>query len=405
MICRICGSENLTSVLRLPSTPPGDHFVSSPDVVQSCYPLQIMLCKSCGLAQLDTVVPPADIYSRYLYTTKSSPGLDAYFAGSAAAIRAAVPLMSDQLVLDIGSNDGTLLRCLQPYARVVGVDPAEHIASAADAAGIPTVAAWWTRETAETIRRTHGPASLITATNVMANVDDIHPWLEAVTDAIADDGTFVIETGYWPDLVEKLLLETVEHEHLSYFSVRSLRCLAVRHDLRLVRVEHTESKGGSIRAYFQRRSVPHTIWGADDNFLERREVALNVADFQRRAEAICTQVHDIARTSVLQGRTVMAYGASIGGTTLLYACDLNSVVECMLDDNPERYGLFTPGAHLPVMSSAAMAQADDVVVLAWRYFDRIRAAHPEFKGRYIVPLPQVIVHDARTGEVTVQHAA
>lgn len=380
-------------MLRLAPTPPGDHFLT-PETLrfQPCYPLHVLQCLACGHAQLDTVVPPEAIYSGYLYATSHSPGFDRYLRSVAHRIVASVPLTADDLVLDIGSNDGTLLRAFAEVsgARVHGVDPAAQIAATAD---VPTTVGWWTPDTARHVVATVGQAKLITAVNVFANVDDLDSFMAAIHVALEPHGIFVIETGHWPSIVRGHGFETIEHEHLSYFSLRSLRQLANKYGYRLLRAEHTPSKGGCIRVYLQREDVPIrdiTIWSGDDRWIESQlEVECPTDTVQRDADELFTRLYLTVEDIVGAGHSVYAYGASVGGTTLLYAAGLNGLVAAVLDDNPVRHGFVTPGAHLPVRPSAAIANTEHVVVLAWRYFDQIQAKHRAWKGRFIVPLPAI----------------
>jgi SAM-dependent methyltransferase len=252
--CRMCDSAELHVILRLEPTPPGDHYVTAAalDVPQPAYPMTLVMCERCGLAQLPDVVDPEILYRDYIYNTSISLGLVRHFDEYAAAVieRAAVP--AESLVIDIGSNDGTLLRAFKNRGmRVLGVDPARDVARKATEAGLETRTDFFDSRVAVEIRRERGPAAIVTANNVFANVDDLQEFVEGVRLVLAPDGVFVFETGYFPDLVNQSIIDNIYQEHLSYYSVKPLLQFFRRHGMQLVAVDHEPTKGGSIRGFVQ----------------------------------------------------------------------------------------------------------------------------------------------------------
>jgi SAM-dependent methyltransferase len=365
--------------------------------------MTLVMCRRCGLAQLPDVVDPEILYREYIYSTSISLGLVEHFDRYAASVleRAAVPARS--LIVDIGSNDGTLLGAFKRRGmRVLGVDPARDVARRATEAGLETVNEFFDTAVAERIRREHGAAAVVTANNVFANVDDLHEFTEAVRLLLAADGIFVFETGYFPDLVRQRIIDNIYQEHLSYYSVMPLQRFFPRHGMQLAGVEHTPTKGGSIRGFVQPAGRGSRIpKGVLDELAGREETdgfdrPERLADFSDRIGALRSNLVSLVGDLCERGRAIAGYGASVGVTTLLYYFDLGGVLSFLVDDNPVRHGRFTPGHHIPVVSSDALyhRRPDDVLVLAWRYAAPIMARHDRYRregGRFIIPLPEVEV--------------
>lgn len=378
--CRLCDSSKLELILSFTPTPPGDQYLETPQP-QTCYPLDLMVCGSCGAVQLADTVDPALIYTHYTYTTSISPGLSAHFDKYAADVLERVQPKAGGYVVDIGSNDGTLLRAFKARGyQVLGVDPASVIASQARASGIPTTCGYFGTVLAAYLREQQGPASIITANHIMANVADLHDFIEGVKTLLAPDGTFVFETGYWPSIRDKRLIDTIEHEHIHYFAVEPLNAFFKRHGLQMIWLEQQPTKGGSLRGFVQHRDKPY------DEFMEWKA---DLQEWAQQIEALRAQLAVVIARKPKSERWV-GYGAAVGSTLLSHYFGFGDVLSELWDDNASRHGLFSPGYHLPVVPPNS-SHADKIVILAWRYADRIMAQHPEHAGKWLIPLPDVRV--------------
>lgn len=398
--CRLCGSRELTNILPLPSTPAGDHFVPRDKLAQAQpdFPMDVYLCRSCGLAQLLDVVSPSFLYGEYLYRTSISLGLAEHFRRYANAVVDFLQPGKDALTVDIGSNDGTLLKFFRERGcKVLGVDPASSLAEEATQAGIPTMARFFDAETAQEILATHGPAKLITANNVFANIDDIDTFIAGIDQLMAPDGAFVFETGYWPDLVQNRVVDNIYHEHLSYFSVTPLDAFFRRHGMLLVDIHHSDSKGGSIRGIVRRIATGEIPTETVKTFLAAEEAfGLREPDtyrfLPRLMEDIRKSFSSLSQECKANGKTLAGYGASVGVTTLLYALGLGKDVQFLVDDNPIKHGLHSPGHHIPVLPSSVLYERkpDYVILFPWRYANNIMGKHAAFTdqgGKFVLPLP------------------
>lgn len=399
--CRLCGSRDLELVIPLVATPVADDFVpaSRANAPQETFPLDTFLCGSCGLVQLLDVVDPGSIYEQYLYVTKSSPGLVEHFRLYADEVVVRTGLERGRFVVEIGSNDGTLLSWFQQHGmRVLGVDPASEIAKVATTEGIETIPACFTLDRARQIRRDRGPADLIVANNVVANIDDLQGLALSIRELLAPAGVFVVETGYLADLVRNLVFDNIYHEHLCYHSVKPLASFFARHDMELFDVQHVPTKGGSIRVFAQRRGtgrpvdaqVAAMIAAENAQGLYRAETYRTLC---RTLDRLRDSLLDVVAGLKLRGRSIAGYGASHSVTTLVHHFGVADYLQFLVDDNPRKHHLFSPGHHLPVLPSSALAERkpDYVVVLPWRFADTIVGRNRPFMeagGRFIVPVPE-----------------
>lgn len=400
--CRICGRRELELVIPVAATPVGDAYAPPERSAQfdQLFPLDVYLCRSCGLVQLLDVVREDFVYGDYLYETSVSLGLAEHFQKYADEAIQRLELSGSDLVVDIGSNDGTLLRSFKRAGiRVLGVEPARRLAEKACLSGIDTISAFFTKGLAERIRSEKGEVGLITANNVLANVDQLDEFVQGIKELLHSRGCFVFETGYLLDLVKNLLFDNIYHEHLCYFSVRPLQKLFSRHGLELFHVSRITTKGGSIRGWVQISSGPQKVSDQVQEFIRMEDDARlydpsTYARLVKRIEGRKEKLHKLLQEECTKGKRTVGYGASVGVTTLLYHFQLADFISFLVDDDPRRHGLVSPGLHIPVWPSSKIYedQIDNVLLLAWRYADTIMKKHAVFTehgGKFIQLLPNV----------------
>ncbi|MBE9116860.1 class I SAM-dependent methyltransferase [Lusitaniella coriacea LEGE 07157] len=402
--CRLCDSKNLELVIQPAATPPGDRYVAAEalDKVQETYPLDVFFCQDCGLLQLIDVVDPDILYGNYIYTTSISLGLVEHFRQYAIDVLQRINPPASALVIDIGSNDGTILRHFQDRGmRVLGVEPAAHIAQKATESGIETLATFFNPEVASEIKQKYGAATIITANNVFANIDDLPNTLEGIRHLLAPDGVFVMETGYCADTIRNDVFDNIYHEHLTYFNVKPLESFFRRHDMELIHVDHVATKGGSIRCTAQLKGGSRPVSPSVKAMIDA-EVRLGMdratpyLEFAAKIQGVKEQLLDLLKDLKAQGKTIAGYGASVGVTTLLYYFELSELLSFLVDDNPIRHDLFSPGHHIPVLPSQELYERkpDYVLILAWRYAEPIMSKHQAYLaqgGHFIQFLPELKV--------------
>lgn len=399
--CRCCDSYDLELVFSLKPSPIGDAYVPPEKtcLTQPSYPIDLYMCKSCGLAQLIDVVDPNILYGEYIYVTGSSTGLSEHFQTYADSVIERCRLKPGSLVVDVGSNDGTLLRYFQQRGMsVLGVEPAAHIAAQATASGINSIASFFTPDLATKMVSDHGRAKLISANNVFANIDDLMSWVNAVEDLLDKDGVFVFESYYLADLVQNMVFDFLYHEHLSAFSVKPMQALFNRVGLELVVVERVSTKGGSLRYFVQRPGGPLI---KDDSVLtmlsHEEDMGLYCKEtfmaFAEKINGLKEQTKNFLALAKSNGKSIAGFGASITGTTLIYHFEIGEYLDYLIDDNSAKQGLLSPGLHLPVLPSSVLDERkpDYVVLLAWRFSETIISKNQAYLaggGQFLIPVPE-----------------
>lgn len=403
--CRLCDGAALVNVFSLAPTPLANAFVTRTDLgkAQQRYPLDIFFCESCGHVQLLDVIDPVVLYEHYVYVSGTSPVFVKHFKEYADYVTASFLPPRDGLVVDIGSNDGTLLRFFKEGGRrILGVDPAREITDQARASGIPTIVEFFTPALAARIREEHGPASVITSNNVIAHIDDLAAVMQGIRHLLAADGVFVFEVSYLADVVEKTLFDTIYHEHLDYHSVGPLVGFFSRCGLELIEAERVDTHGGSLRGVVQRKGGPRAVGSsvaralAQEKALELDQPA-TFRDFAAHIETLKTELIGLLKKLKAEGKRIAGFGAPAKTTTLMYHFGLEpGMIDFIVDDSPLKQGHFTPGMHIPVVPTQQLYERrpDYAVILAWNFAEPIMAKHAAFReggGRFIIPLPKVRV--------------
>jgi SAM-dependent methyltransferase len=403
--CRLCDKEDVVKVLSLVPTPLANAFVAADELSQpqDVYPLDLWLCNGCGHVQLLDVVDPKVLYKHYVYVSGTSPSFVRHFEDYSRYLLGTFPVPAGSLAVDIGSNDGTLLKCLKAAGlNILGIDPAEEIGEASRKAGIPTITAFFTQAVAERVVKEHGHAKFVTANNVIAHIDDLSEVMRGVQHLLAPDGIFAFEVAYLADTLEKTLFDTVYHEHLDYHSVEPFIPFFKAHGLELIEAMRVDTHGGSIRGVVQRAGGPRKP-GASLAALLRAEQALGLRkpatyrDFNAHIDQVGRDLTALLKKLSGEGKRIAGFGAPAKLTTLLYQFRIDpKLLDFIIDDSPLKQGKYTPGMHIPVVPAQALYERkpDYVVVLAWNFARPIMEKHAKFLedgGHFIIPLPSIEV--------------
>lgn len=406
--CRLCESEALTLIYKMPATPPVDNFrlPGEPEISLPSFPMDLYMCDACGHAQLLDVVDPQILYGNYIYTSSSSPDLDNHFKSYAERVSGYLQLRPEASILDVGSNDGLLLSKFKALGfEVLGIDPSAYVAAEAEARGIKTLVSFFDRSSVEKVLAAGGPFDLVTANNVFSHADNLREFATSVRDVLAENGTFVFEVSYLKDLVENVVIDYVYHEHLCQHSVKPLKQFMAACGLRLINVERIPTKGGSIRCYAKKAEDPTQPEPVVESMIAD-EIGFGLyqkATYDRlkaHVDAIAAKLNAMLDETLARGGSVASYGASATTTVLNALLGIAGKISFIVDDNPLRQNRLGPGFFAPVLSSAALSdfRPDIVVLSAWRFADPILAKNEEYLSRggcFIVPLPdiQVVKHE------------
>jgi len=402
-VCRACDSTNLLLFLQLGPTPVPNGFLRSNHRhrAEKFYPLDVCVCKDCGLVQLAHVVSPKVMFKNYVYIPSTSETMRTHFAALAKQAIRKTSAKKGNLVLDIGSNDGTLLKAFKSLGMdILGVDPAENLAKKANQEGVRTIAALFTKDLAKKIKKEHGPAKIITATNVVAHVHDLHDFFEGIKILLADDGLFISEFPYLIDLMEKVEFDTIYQEHLSYFSITPFDKLLKKHDLNLIDVQRLPVHGGSVRVFVSKKDIKESGNVKKLLQLEKKMGLLNqqtYLKFRRKVDKVRHELVQLLWRLRLDNKQIVGYGASAKGNIILNYCRIGpETLDYIVDSIPYKQGKFTPGMHIPIYPESKLLkdQPDYTLLLAWNFADEIIKKQAEYRkrgGKFILAIPKLTI--------------
>jgi SAM-dependent methyltransferase len=405
--CRICHSKRIINVFTLNPTPPADCFVTKNNLNKTSekFPLILAICDDCGYLHLPYVLHPEVSYTDYVYETQITIGLSQHYLDYAKEIVSFSGISEGSFVVDLGSNDGTMLDAFKKCGmKAFGVEPNEQIAGIANQNQLETVSDFFSSAVADRIMKRYGKAAIITANYMYANIDSVLEFTRNVKNLLDEKGLFVIQTGYHPEQMKINMFDYIYHEHFSYFSVKVLKQLLKQCGMELIHVSLHPAKGGSIRAIAQHRDGKRVLDKSVELFIKEEENAgmHDPETYIRFADEIDLRKKDLLnylQNIKSNGHAIVGYGASHSTTTLLHHFEMGDYIDYLVDDNPIKHGLYSPGYHLPVYPSKKLY--DDkpkyVLVLGWQHQDFIINRNKSFLdegGKFIIPLPKLkIVND------------
>ncbi len=404
--CQNCGHEPLIPIMDFGHHPPCDSLVRPAQLTkpEAFYPLHLFRCDRCGLVQIDYAVDPAELfYEEYPYMTGITGALKSNFDAMAGKVIETLRLQPGSLVVDIGSNDGTILQGFKTRGmRVLGVEPT-GIAKIANSRGITTLQAFFNQDVAQDVLKKEGPASLITAANVFAHVANLGPCLRGIHALLADNGTFISESHYLLDLIDTLQYDTIYHEHLRFYSIKPMQDMMKRFGFSVVDVERIPNHGGSIRVYAVKGTEGQP--SARMQELVKQEEAYGLYDsalyvtFKQRVEQSKWKLMHLLSDLKLKGHRIVGIGSPGRSSTVMNYCGIGPDY---LDYTAEqatslKVGLFTPGTHVPVVDEKKLFedQPDYALVLAWHLGETVprKLRSKGLRSKFIMPLPDPVILD------------
>jgi hypothetical protein len=371
-------------------------------------PLETYVCLDCALIQVPDNVPPG-FFSHYLYVSSSSDHLVRHFESFAGTIVERLLTPDNRRLTDIGSCDGVLLNAARALgADPLGIEPAANLAAIARAKGLDVINEYFSLDVANRALAAKGPMAAISMSNTFNVIDDLDAVVSGVRVMLADDGAFVVEVPQATDLIEHNEFDTIYHEHVSQFSVHSLAALFARHDMEIFDLEPLALHGGSMRTFVQKKGAGRAVSSRVAAAL-KRETDAGLFDeatyhaFRRRVEQNRSELTTLLRGLKSAGKTIAGYGAAAKGTTLLNYYGIGTdLLDFIADRNAMKHGLYSPGMHIPVVSTDAILdrRPDYLLILAWNFAGEIVAQQEEYArrgGRFILPIPALqVVDGART---------
>lgn len=409
--CRICGSNNLTSYLDLKQMPLPNNLFKTQEEALNCqkFELKVNYCNNCGLSQLSEVVDPRVLFSHYVYKSGVSQGYIDHCKQMTKDFKQKYDLnigSSADFIVDVAGNDCTLLEQFKqeiPGLRLLNVDPAKNLCEICKTKGIPAYNEFLTINTAMEVVRNHGLAQVVTATNVTAHVDDIRNFFLSVKFMLAYNGVFIIEFPYLVDTVEKNAFGQVYFEHLSYFTVTPLQRLCEETGMKIIDVQKFDIHDGTARVVishdYSNREIEESVYTFLDN--EKKLGYNSIGVYNAWEEKVSYNINELfnnifwlnTETKVKVG----AFGASAKGNTMLNTASLNyKDIMYIIDDTPEKQGMYSPGTGIPIVSVEELKNnpVDYLLILAPNFTKEIKKRlKGVFNGKYIIPVPEVKIED------------
>jgi len=401
-VCRICGSAELELLINYGPMPLAGAFAADGGM-SALFPLRLFHCNRCTLMQVLDVVDPDLVFRNYSYASSTTRTLREHFADMGPEIVERAGAMG-KFAVEFGCNDGVLMRpLLDAGANALGVDPSDVAFRASREQGWPLIAAYFTEGLARQMALKYGRAQLITCSNVFAHVDDVHSVVRGVAALLSDEGHFVMEAHYQGDLISLAQYDTVYHEHLCYYSIRSLAELFHPYGLRIADAKRIPIHSGSIRVTVVREQSTFPSSPVVNQMLEE-EQEWDVRKFTEQVGARRTSLRRLVLDLKAAGRRIAAYGAAGRVTILLNYCELGQgLIEYVVDASPLRQGRYVPGVDVPIVTPERFREAppDYAILSAWNYEAEIVEKEQCFLsggGVFIVPLPDLRLVEARALE-------
>lgn len=383
--CRLCGAKMPRTLIDLGRTPLANAYLTADQVLRTRepnYPLRVRVCDSCLLVQVEETVPAESIFTDYAYFSSYSSSWVDHARRYAATMIERYALGAESMVMEVASNDGYLLRHFHEKGiPVLGIEPAENVAEAARAIGIPTEAVFFGTDTAMEIAATHGSADLIAANNVLAHVPDIFGFVAGFVAVLKPNGVVTFEFPHLLNLIEQVQFDTIYHEHYSYLSLLVVERVLRSTGLRAFDVERLPTHGGSLRVHACQAGGPYSARpGLRAVRQAEKKAGLDKSAcydaFAGRVAAVQQEFRSFVAERKASGRCVAAYGAAAKGNTFLNSCGMTDRdIAWVADRNPVKQGKLLPGSHIPIVPPEAMQRSppDDLIILPWNLAAEVTA--------------------------------
>ena len=409
-VCRFCLEKKLKPFIHFGNVPlAGGFFSKNASILdfekERLYPLEICFCTNCGLVQASDVVDSKLLFENYFYFSSAIGTVVSHFEEYAQSLSALVSSPKKTFAVEIGCNDGVFLRPLiKKGFKVLGVDPAANVIKTLKKK-LPILQGYFGEQVAKKIVKDHGQADIILGSNSLAHIDDMHDVARGIKLLLKPNGLLSMETHYVGTLIKEYQYDFMYHEHQSYYSLLSLSHFFSMYEMEVYDAQKVALHAGSMRYFVQHKLTGTRKVTARVKRLLAREKEQHLgsfATFRTFSSHIASTRKDLLNLLAKlkkQGKTVAGYGASGRATIIMSYCGITKDhIDYVIDDAPAKQGAFTPGNHLPIMSSSILKDSkkrpDYCLVLAWSFIDEIRKRNPEYLksgGKFITPLPNVRV--------------
>jgi len=391
--CRLCKSLRLKKVYEFKKNPIGDDYQKTRSKTK-LYDLILNKCKACKFVQLSNVIDPKKVYGEYLYVTNTSFGLKEHFYRLVDKLVSKKIIKKSSRVLEIGSNDGTLLKYIKKKCEfAAGVDPAAHLFKHKS---IKNIKGLFSERLSKKIKKDYNTFDILIANNVIANIDDLYDVFKGIKNLLQKDGFLIIETFSLNGIIQKNLVDNIYHEHLSYFSIKSFQKFAKKFNLYLYDVEFLSVKGGSLRFIFQNKKIK-TSAKVKKNINQEEKILKNLdtklLNLKKINQNNKIKLHQLISDCEKKKLNYYGFGASVGTTTLIYDFGLTKKIKYIFDNEKRRSNLYLPGTNIKVLNPSKIKKMkiNIIIIFAWRYAKQILRRNKKLfskNTRFVVPLPR-----------------
>lgn len=400
--CKVCGIGKLKEFLTLGEMPPVNAFINSKEIEkEKRYPLTLAYCSECFLVQLINIVPPSELFSNYLHLSSASASNVNHLKELAEYVTKRFNVSRNTKILEIGSNDGTLLSFFKKYSsNILAVEPAQNLFSVSKSKGIETIPTFFSQKVAQKILEKKGRFDIIIAINVVPHTPNVLDLLKGVSTILNSNGTFIMEGVYALETILSGEFDTVYHEHVYTFSLHSLISTFKLANLTVIDVEKIPEQGGSLRIFAKQaqqdikpsKRVNYLLEEEQKLGLTRREIYEKLSP---RVEGFKERFKEIIKSEKKSGKLI-GIGAPARGVVILNYCGLDRKdIDYIVDDTTLKQGKVTPGVHIPIKSWEALKSEGNrnFILLSWNYSDSLLPRlKPKFSGsKVIVPFPELEV--------------
>lgn len=402
--CRVCKSTNLSKYLDLGLLPLSNNLEPTEQLAKDKkrFPLQVMFCNDCGLSQLSVVIDPKELFSYYTYVSGINQGYKNHCRQMAIDLKEKFGLTKDSFMIDIASNDGSLLKQFKEEIglEVIGVDPAANLTKIAEENGIPSLTDFWGLDVIFKIGKR---ADLLTATNVAAHLDNLSEFMVACRAMLKKNAVLIIENPYLIDFIDNQEYDTIYFEHLTYWSLLPMITLCTKFHLKVIAAEKQEIHGGSMR-YIIAREESDLEASPELEKICSEEIRRGFNEFETYSnwsDKVMTHITNF-RNNLLdlkkQNKTIIGFAASAKGNTLLNCANIDKdIINCIIDETPEKIGKYYPGVGIPIVGLENIMKIlpDYIVILSWNFQKEIIAKVKDlgYIGKFIIPIPSWEVID------------
>lgn len=396
--CQVCSSTKLYSIIFLGYLPPVNAMPLINEVPreQQSFPANMLYCQKCHLVQLGLIVDPVILFPKsYPYTSSTTKVLRQNFAELYRECVKFIPLEKEDLIIDIGSNDGNLLNNFKKDHKVLGITP-ETIGKIAIKNGVPTIIDYFSTRVANKVSKKYGKAKIVTLTNAFAHIENVHELVENIRKLMKSNGVFISESHYLLPLIKTVQYDTIYHEHLRYYSLTSLINLLKMHDLEVFHAKEIPSHGGSIRVYAAKPGIYKINQSVKKLILKEKNIVTSIKSFEEfKSKVILSKLKLNSLLYKLKKRGAKIYGVSAPsrGTTLASYVGLdNGILDYIVEvKGSYKTGKYLPGTLIPVVDEAKLIQdqPEYALLFSWHIANELipKLKEKGYKGKFIVPLP------------------